>query len=159
MHQYLNAVVPKLVVNYPLGIKCDSSSGTHAAPKPQCYFVLWTIIAKYWGNKQALNQLGTPGGARSFQIGSQIFWTTANSFKRCPTHFSRGAKNFLEGASSPLRPPGYGPCSKQGYHIPSLFLRFVLILQYYVLENITVLVTKKCPHCVLRPYFFLFSVA
>jgi len=30
--------------------------------------------------------------------------------------------------------------------ISSLFLRFVLILQYYVLENITVLISKKCPY-------------
>ena len=29
--------------------------------------------------------------------------------------------------------------------IPSLFLRFVLIL-HYVLENITVLISKKCPY-------------
>ena len=29
--------------------------------------------------------------------------------------------------------------------IPSLFLRFVLILQYYVLENISLLISKKCP--------------
>ena len=35
----------------------------------------------------------------------------------------------------------------------SLFLRFVLILQYYVLENTTVLI------CDLRPYFFLFFAA
>jgi len=30
--------------------------------------------------------------------------------------------------------------------IPSLFLRFVLILQCYVLKNITVLISKKCPY-------------
>jgi len=30
--------------------------------------------------------------------------------------------------------------------IPSLFLRFVLILQCYVLENITVLISKTCPY-------------
>jgi len=29
---------------------------------------------------------------------------------------------------------------------PSLFLRFVLIFQYYVLENIPVLISKKCPY-------------
>jgi len=33
---------------------------------------------------------------------------------------------------------------RQGYHT-SLFLRFVLILQY-VLENINVLISKKCPY-------------
>ena len=48
-------------------------------------------------------------------LGSQegrrvLFWTMSNIFKLRPTHFSRGAKIFLEGASSPLRPPpGYGP--------------------------------------------------
>jgi len=30
--------------------------------------------------------------------------------------------------------------------IPSLFLRFVFILKYYVLENITALISKKCPY-------------
>jgi len=29
--------------------------------------------------------------------------------------------------------------------IPSLFLGIVLILKYYVLENITVLISEKCP--------------
>jgi len=38
---------------------------------------------------------------------------------------------------------------KQGYHT---VLRFVLVLQYYVLENITVLICDLCP-------YFLFSVA
>jgi len=30
--------------------------------------------------------------------------------------------------------------------IPSSFLRFVLILKCYVLENITVLISEKCPY-------------
>ena len=30
--------------------------------------------------------------------------------------------------------------------ITPLFLRFVLILEYYVLENTTVLISKKCPY-------------
>ena len=30
--------------------------------------------------------------------------------------------------------------------IPSFFLRFVLILQCYVLENFTVRIFKKCPY-------------
>jgi len=34
----------------------------------------------------------------------------------------------------------------RGSTIPSLFLRFVLILQYYVLENVTVLISQKCPY-------------
>jgi len=39
--------------------------------------------------------------------------------------------------------------------IPSLFLRFVLILQYYVLVNITVLISKKCPYLWPASLFFL----
>jgi len=39
--------------------------------------------------------------------------------------------------------------------IPSLFLRFVLILQFYVLENIAVLNSKKCPYLRLASLFFL----
>jgi len=50
---------------------------------------------------QALNQLGTPGGAKRFLRGAQHFWTGSNSFKLCPTHFSRRGKNFSWG----LRPP------------------------------------------------------
>ena len=41
--------------------------------------------------------------------------------------------------------------------IPSLFLRFVLILKVYILEKIIVLISKKCPIFDLRPYFVLFS--
>jgi len=36
----------------------------------------------------------TPGGAKRFPRGAKIFWTVSNSFRLCPTHFSRGAKNF-----------------------------------------------------------------
>jgi len=42
------------------------------------------------GGTQARNQLGIPGGAKSFLRGGQIFWIVSNSFKLCPTHFSRG---------------------------------------------------------------------
>jgi len=50
------------------------------------------------------------------------------------------------------------------YHIgrattPSLFLRFVLILHYYVLENINVLISKKFPYLRLTSLFVLYSVA
>jgi len=55
--------------------------------------------------KQARNQLGTPPGAKSFLRGTQIFWTTSSSSKLYPTHFSRGGKFFLGGASPPLRLP------------------------------------------------------
>jgi len=43
--------------------------------------------------QQARNQLGTPGGAKSFLRGAYIFWTMAYVFKLCPTHFSRGASS------------------------------------------------------------------
>jgi len=33
----------------------------------------------------------------------------SNSFKPCPTHFSRGGENFSRRALPTLRPPGYGP--------------------------------------------------
>ena len=58
---------------------------------------------------QARNQLGIPEGAKSFPTGAQIFWTMSNICKLCPTHFSRGAKNFL-GGFAPLRPPCLRVC-------------------------------------------------
>ena len=51
--------------------------------------------------RQARIHLGTPGGVKSFARGAKIFWTMSNSFNLCPTHFSRGEKNFLGGASHP----------------------------------------------------------
>ena len=50
---------------------------------------------------QARDQLGTPGGEKSFPRGVQIFGSTSNIFELGPTHFSMGAKNFIGG----LRPP------------------------------------------------------
>ena len=66
---------------------------------------------------QASNQLGTPGGAKSFLRGAEIFWTMSNIFKLCPTHFfqnisnkfSRGAKIFLGALRS--------PCIQQSFKI------------------------------------------
>ena len=37
--------------------------------------------------------------------------------------------------------------------ITSLFLRFVLFLKVFALENIFVLISKKCPYFDLCPYF------
>jgi len=71
-------------------------------------------------SNQARNQLGTPGVAKSFLRGAQIFQTmpdrffqggekvcrggfaplppvhgpVSSTFKVCPAHFSRGGKNF-----------------------------------------------------------------
>ena len=42
---------------------------------------------------QARNQLGIPGGAKSFLRGAQIFLTLPNSFKLCPTHFPGGPRH------------------------------------------------------------------
>jgi len=70
------------------------------------YFVLffryaWAHLTKKLGTldtlplgQQALNQLGTPGGAKSFLRGAHIFWTVSNSFKLCPTHFSSGGEKL-----------------------------------------------------------------
>jgi len=63
-------------------------------------------------SKQARNQLGTPGVAKSFLRGPQIFQTISTSFQLCPTYFSRGggAKRFAWGGFAPFL-PGYGPVS------------------------------------------------
>jgi len=47
---------------------------------------------------QARNHLWTPGGAKSFPRGAQIFWTMSKIFKLRPTHFCRGQ----EFSSAPL---------------------------------------------------------
>jgi len=39
--------------------------------------------------KQARNQLGTPGGAKSFLRGAHIFCTMSDIFKLYPTHVNR----------------------------------------------------------------------
>ena len=61
--------------------------------------------------QQARYQLGTPGGAKSFLRGTQFFKTMSNGIKLCPTHFSRGPKNFA-GGKAPLQPSGYGPAEQ-----------------------------------------------
>jgi len=66
----------------------------------------YTSIDTVGSSDQARNQLGTPGGAKSFPRGAQLFLTMSNNFKLCSTHFSRGDKKILGGlwVSSPLRP-------------------------------------------------------
>jgi len=59
-----------------------------------------SLTKKASGYSQARNQLGTPGRANSFLRGAQTFWTMSNSFKQCPTHFSRRGE-------APLRSLGY----------------------------------------------------
>jgi len=55
--------------------------------------------------KQARNQLGTPGGAKSFLRGAHIFCTMSDIFKLYPTNFSRGGEKFSRGRL-------YGPAEK-----------------------------------------------
>jgi len=59
-----------------------------------------------------VTSLGHQAGRKLFG-GDQIFKSMSNSFKLCPTHFFRGAKNFVEG-EAPMCPPGYGPACQ--YH-------------------------------------------
>jgi len=56
--------------------------------------------------RQALNQLGSPGGTKSFPRGAQMFLTMSNIFKLCPTHFSSRCEYFSRGS---FAPPGHGP--------------------------------------------------
>ena len=71
-------------------------------------------------------------GAKCALRGGQIFSTMANSFKLCPTHFSRGANIFAGGAS----PPGYGPdmhCAICEARVQTIWsaLRFTVIKARY----------------------------
>ena len=59
--------------------------------------------------------------------------------------WENSGKNFLH--------PQKFACSYTRAIIPSLFLRFVLILQYHVLENISVLISKICPYLWLASLF------
>jgi len=52
---------------------------------------------------EARNQLGTPRRTKSFLGGAKSFWTMSNSFRFCPTHFSRRGEKFPRGLP-PLRP-------------------------------------------------------
>jgi len=74
------------------GIECSNS---------WIYWVLrwWPLrsLLEMWN--QARNQLGTPGGAKSFLRGAPIFWAMSNIFKLYPTHFSRGGEKYSTGAS------------------------------------------------------------
>ena len=56
-------------------------------------------------------ELRTPGGAKSFPRGAQIFWTVSNIFKLCTTHFFRGYEKFPRGTSPPLHPLWLRACS------------------------------------------------
>jgi len=63
-------------------------------------------LSKQTFRTQAHNQLETPGVAKSFLRGAQIFQTMSNDFQLCPTDFSRGGEKFFRGSFSS---PGYGP--------------------------------------------------
>jgi len=51
--------------------------------------------SRYATEQQDRKQLGTPGRAKSFLRGAQMFWTMSNGFKICSAHFSRGGKKFF----------------------------------------------------------------
>jgi len=61
----------------------------------QNFFPGEPTVAKFHFTNQARNQLGSPGGAKSFLRGAQIFYTMSNSFKLCPTHFSTGVETHF----------------------------------------------------------------
>jgi len=52
---------------------------------------------------QARNQLGKPRRTKCFLGGAKNFWTMSNSFKFCPTHFSRKGEKSPRGLLT-LRP-------------------------------------------------------
>ena len=52
-------------------------------------------------SKQARKQLGTPGVAKSFLRGPQIFQTVSTGFQLCPTDFSMGGKKVCRGGFAP----------------------------------------------------------
>jgi len=72
---------------------------------------------------QARNQLWTPGVAKNILKGAQVFSTTSNSFKLCPTRFSRGEEKFCRGAK-PHAPLWLRTCGPP--QISSISCRFVL---------------------------------
>jgi len=56
-------------------------------------------------HSQTRNHLGTPGVAKSFLRGDQIFQTMSNSFQLCPTDFCRGDGEVCRRGEAPLHPP------------------------------------------------------
>jgi len=66
----------------------------HIRKVPALWRINYTSIDTVGSSDQARNQLGTPGGAKSFPRGAQLFLTMSNNFKLCSTHFSRGDKKF-----------------------------------------------------------------
>ena len=67
----------------------------------QSTYTLQYYWVPLWKQSRPLTSSGTPGVAKSFPRGAQIFLTMSNSFKLCRTHFYRRAKNFLGRASPP----------------------------------------------------------
>jgi len=58
-------------------------------------------------SQQARNQLGTPGGAKSFPRGAKMFWTMSNIFKLCPTDFPRWGEKKRIGSLKHLQKTGF----------------------------------------------------
>ena len=79
---------------------CQPVLTKKARPSPKKATESQTVAIKHT-HIQMRNQLGTPGGAKSFLRVAQIFWTMSNIFERCPTHIPRDGEKFSRA------PPGY----------------------------------------------------
>jgi len=114
---------------------------------------------------QAHNQLGTPGRAKRFLRGAQIFWTMSNNFELCPTHFSRGREKFCRGLR-PMHLPWLRACWGGGFsdtivplsipvsvtasrrlyrtvfRLPFRFLFLDLTFNFLLVQSITVTITQ-----------------
>ena len=90
---------------------------------------------------QARNQIGIPGGAKSFPRGAQNFWTMSNIFKLCPMHFSRGAEIFLRGT----KPPSLWACWA--------YVNLIYIPNYlFVFESLSWITYGCCSHNYASPW-------
>jgi len=113
-------------------------------------------------SSQARNQLGSLGGLKTFLRGGQIFWTMSNNFKRCPIHFSRGAKKISRGGFVSLRPPWLRTCIEpcnQNYRPHAIvgcvtsWIHTMIVMHTWMYrrnENINFLLRSKPPACLLH---------
>jgi len=86
--------------------------------------LLHETVERTHHGRQACNQLGTSGGAKSFPRRAQIFWTMSNIVKLCATHFSRMERKIF---CSPLVTGLLADNAARQWHADSGMLRkFVL---------------------------------
>ena len=95
-----------------------------------------------------IHQVITPAQSLSLNTVLGLLLGCAKLVWFCYKFISLIPDNSLETKTSRENKNAIWKTYNQGYHtvLPSLFLGFVLILQYYVVENITVLISKKCPY-------------